>query len=533
MQKTAKKVYRKAKTKVNNKNNTLKKVGIIVAVIIVAVAIIGLNVYNYAKDSGFVERRTVAVSTENYSLSQAQMTYYFYSQYQSFYSQFSSYMDVSTYIDPSLPLTQQKCTFSNNQTWYEYFMSSAVSMAKEQLSLCEAAKKADIKLTDADFDSIDSAIDNMETQAKAQGYSLRAFIKSQYGNPVSEKDIRGAMELQLLASAYLEKVVGDADVSDETISAKYDASPDTYDKASYFEYIFDFNDIVAAKKTETETATKDMTADEKTAYNNQVKKDAVALAGDYAARAEGVTTTESFTDVVKDYLKNALGMTDAEIEKELKDNPLEVKNATLATNNDVLTWVFSEEAAVNSVKKFSKEESHTHSDSEAADTHDNLGTIYTVAMVTKTRGKVTDITTRDVRHILFSKDTYENDKKAQEVYAQWKKDATVEKFESLVKEYSEDPGSIATGGLYENVTEGQMVKEFNDWLFAEERKVDEHGVVETEHGWHIIYCVDEHQSWEADIITEIQSEASQTATEDAAKAYVPTVDYDALAKISA
>ena len=150
MQKTAKKVYRKAKTKVNNKNNTLKKVGIIVAVIIVAVAIIGLNVYNYAKDSGFVERRTVAVSTENYSLSQAQMTYYFYSQYQSFYSQFSSYgMDVSTYIDPSLPLTQQKCTFSNNQTWYEYFMSSAVSMAKEQLSLCEAAKKADIKLTDA------------------------------------------------------------------------------------------------------------------------------------------------------------------------------------------------------------------------------------------------------------------------------------------------------------------------------------------------------------------------------------------------
>ena len=61
------------------KSGKLKKVGYIALAIVIAVVIIGLNVWSYIKDSGFTERRTVAIKTEHFSVSQAQMSYYFYS----------------------------------------------------------------------------------------------------------------------------------------------------------------------------------------------------------------------------------------------------------------------------------------------------------------------------------------------------------------------------------------------------------------------------------------------------------------------
>lgn len=57
-------------------------------------------------------------------------------------------------------------------------------------------------------------------------------------------------------------------------------------------------------------------------------------------------------------------------------------------------------------------------------------------------------------------------------------------FEQLVTDYTDDPGSKDKGGVYEDFTEGTMVKPFNDFSFQKE--VGETGVVETEYGYHII-----------------------------------------------
>ncbi len=57
-------------------------------------------------------------------------------------------------------------------------------------------------------------------------------------------------------------------------------------------------------------------------------------------------------------------------------------------------------------------------------------------------------------------------------------------FGKLALEYSDDQGSAQKGGLYEDITEGQMVKEFNDFVFSE--PVGEIGTVSTDYGVHIV-----------------------------------------------
>lgn len=100
----------------------------------------------------------------------------------------------------------------------------------------------------------------------------------------------------------------------------------------------------------------------------------------------------------------------------------------------------------------------------------------------------------NVRHILIKPATSgdeaslaEAKAKAEEIYAEWKKDPTSDHFAALAKEYSEDTGSSTDGGLYEDVEPGQMVEAFNDWCFAEGRAAADHGIVKTDHGYHIMY----------------------------------------------
>ena len=66
---------------------------------------------------------------------------------------------------------------------------------------------------------------------------------------------------------------------------------------------------------------------------------------------------------------------------------------------------------------------------------------------------------------------------------------TEEAFAALATQFSEDPGSVENGGLYEQVPVGQMVEPFESWCLAEGRKPGDVGIVETEYGYHVMYFV--------------------------------------------
>lgn len=90
-----------------------------------------------------------------------------------------------------------------------------------------------------------------------------------------------------------------------------------------------------------------------------------------------------------------------------------------------------------------------------------------------------------VRHILV-----DDEETAKDILAQWEAgEKTEDSFAALVKDNSTDPGSVDNGGLYTDVFEGQMVTEFNDWCFDDARRPGDTGIVQTMHGYHVMYFV--------------------------------------------
>lgn len=83
--------------------------------------------------------------------------------------------------------------------------------------------------------------------------------------------------------------------------------------------------------------------------------------------------------------------------------------------------------------------------------------------------------------------------------------ADEESFAQLAGEYTQDPGSMYSGGLYANVSEGEMVDEFNDWIFAEDRQYGDTALVKTSYGYHVMFFCGTTPAWyvtcESELIT--------------------------------
>lgn len=80
--------------------------------------------------------------------------------------------------------------------------------------------------------------------------------------------------------------------------------------------------------------------------------------------------------------------------------------------------------------------------------------------------------------------------KAESLLAQAK--ANPSSFATLATENSEDPGSKANGGEYDNITPGQMVPTFNDFVFN--NPTGSIGMVETMYGFHVIKINEKYDS---------------------------------------
>ena len=103
-----------------------------------------------------------------------------------------------------------------------------------------------------------------------------------------------------------------------------------------------------------------------------------------------------------------------------------------------------------------------------------------------------DLYYADVRHVLIKfAGTDEASKaaakdKAEKLYNEYLKNPTLDHFIKLAQDNSAD-GSASKGGLIEGVYPGQMVENFDKWCFEEGRKAGDHGLIETEYGWHLMY----------------------------------------------
>jgi hypothetical protein len=137
--------------------------------------------------------------------------------------------------------------------------------------------------------------------------------------------------------------------------------------------------------------------------------------------------------------------------------------------------------------------------------------VFFVIMLERTAEKNVTPTSVGVRHILIEvakttvaengstvalpAETIEMNKqnafaKAQEVVSLWQENgATEQAFIDLVSLYTNDPGSLSNGGLYDGINyTSSYVTEFLDWSLAEHKKGDIE-IIETSYGYHVMYYV--------------------------------------------
>jgi hypothetical protein len=122
----------------------------------------------------------------------------------------------------------------------------------------------------------------------------------------------------------------------------------------------------------------------------------------------------------------------------------------------------------------------------------------------KFEGGKTDSTTGEVTYNLSEKNAAKE--KAEKLLKEWKEagDLSEESFAELAKKNSKD-GNAAQGGLYEKVFPGQMVENFENWLYDAERKVGDVDIVESPYGYHIMFFVgDNEQTFRDYMITNVK-----------------------------
>ncbi len=447
---------------------------ITIAVILVAVLVIGLTVYNRFVDSGYFLRNTVAAESENFEVDNAMMTYFFHSNYQT-YAMYASYLG----IDTTISLKAQECSLSEGSTWFDYFAALTQSYTNELLALCEAAKANGVVLEDDDHVLIDESLASLKTTAETYGYTLEQYLITAFAAPVNTDDVRNCLELSALASKYSTQFMASLSYSDERLEAYYDAN------SASFEGV-DVIAITIPSSTYQETDADGNPVGDATAASTKAEAKANELAA--------ATSKDAFNTAIRDFLKNDRGNAEEDLDAMVAQCYTEhVIATTLGTAAD---WAFSAKAG----------ETYVSGGSGASQ--------YTVYYLAKEAYR-DETPGRNIRHILFTNTTYADDTKANEVYAEWEAAGFTEaKFLELNNLYNED-SSITNGGLYENVQEGDMVTAFNDWMFDASRKSGDHGIVETEYGWHIMYYVGEgdRAAWETEAITALQTADYQELVE--------------------
>ncbi|MBQ8523507.1 MAG: peptidylprolyl isomerase [Clostridia bacterium] len=442
----------------------------------------------------------VSVKSENFSLSNADMSYLFQNAYQEVIYQLSqSGMTPATVgLNVNASLKKQECSVDkDSETWFDFFLNAAKNEAKQLLALCELAKAEGIELTDEDLAVAEATIADIKEYAEAEGSTLEAYITLMYGQSVDVDTVRHMLSLTALSAKYVEETLSKVDVSDAALEAAYEKYKNNYETVDYVVYGFDYKDLI------TEEAGEDEIAAAKAAVNG------------FASELAKCRDKDSFLAYAKNNMITELGLTESEAEDALKQ--LVSENVKYSESSEVTEWAFNAE-----IGDIYTEES-PGSEGELA-----------LYLLTGRHERDDSASLHNVRHILFLSTTYKDDTKAREVYDAWVAGgADVDSFVDLVVEYSEDPGSLSTGGLYEGVYEGQMVDEFNDWVFDPARKHGDHGIVKTSYGWHIMYYEDGFAEWKYDMKQKLTSEAYTEINAKVEKVAGVTFDETLLATISA
>ena len=167
---------------------------------VVALVIVLLVAFVFIYNSALPSRSFTAVTIGDEDYSVAEMNYYYSNTYQNFYSTYAQYIQYGMMFDTSAGLDNQ--TYSEEQTWREYFLDVSIDDMKQIQVLCDAAKDAGFTTLPEEYQAqYDAACASLETSWESNGYSsLTQFINLVYGKGVDFELVKSEMYRSMLAA---------------------------------------------------------------------------------------------------------------------------------------------------------------------------------------------------------------------------------------------------------------------------------------------------------------------------------------------
>ena len=456
------------------------------AIIFVVVAVF-LLVYN----SGIIQRNQTAVTIDGEKYTVADVSFYYQDAYRNFLATYGTYASIFG-LDTTQSLKNQ--SYSEDQTWDDYFKEQAVTTMKFVHALLPMAEEEGMTLGDEELETFDATVESLQSEGEEYGYNYKTYLKMIYGAAMTPEIYEANLKDQLLAGKYATAYSDSISFTDEEIQAYYEENKNTYDTVDA-EYVSISGS--ASSTTDEDGNTVAATEEEQAAAMEEAKETAEAI---LAAYEEGGDLEALAEEYGATYTGN--------------------EEMTYSSTYVYGDWFFDEARAAG----------------DTAVLEDDTYNRYFVAVFHGRQQE--DALDYNVRHILITADSFDVPEgsevtdemiegRAQEILDSW--DGTEEGFAALAEEYSQDSGSKDNGGLYENVTKGSMVSEFEDWCYEPGRRAGDTGIVASSYGQHIMYFVgygetpywysacesamtsDAYSQWQTELIDSVTAEVNEGA----------------------
>lgn len=481
--------------------------GIVVAVaLVLSIAVLVIQ--------GFVAPNAAAMTIGSEKIYSHELNYYYINAYSNFVNQVGTeYASQLFGLDTSKSLKTQTYYADSSMTWHDYFLSTAKTSAQQIHMLADAATAEGVTLDEEYETYVQDEMSGLADYVAENGYSMDSYLSAMYGKRMDQAEYERLVRNGYLASQY-----------SEAKSEEFSSSYTDDDLTSYYnEHKNDF-DLVTYRRYLVTAATEDgMTDTQKNEALNSARATAEAMANGSTSEAEFIA--QVVTQKNKENAEAAANTAEGEESTE----PTEYTGDQAESDTLQSEVAYSSFSTTNESSKAQAEwlfdEARTTGDVTTIDT--TTGT-YVFFFMERSRH---DYNTVDVRHILVSFDSFDAEgnpiaddaentdentdsstettettettdaqkeaaeAEAERILAEWKDGAaTEESFGELAKQYTDDSNG-EQGGLYEQVYQGRMVTNFNDWIFGSGREPGDTGVISTDYGYHVMYFVGENDPY--------------------------------------
>lgn len=384
----------------------------------------------------------VIATMGDYKLTNGQLQVFYWMQIYDlinyYIEQYGNYAIYYLGIDLEKPLNEQIYNEKTGMTWEQYFIEDAIYAWHRYQALVDEAQKAGYQLPAEYKKSFAEMKTSMEASAAEEGYeSVDAMLQADLGNNVTFDDYYHYMELYYIGNLYFSEVTSRLVFTDQELEDFYQENEESlaqYGITKDSGNLVDFRNILVKP-----IATKD--SDGNTVYTDEAwetcRQKAQTILDTWL---ESGRTEDTFADL-------------AEIKSE-DDNS--------SANGGLYQYVAKNDWATVDVRHILI--------MPKGGTKDESGT-----------------------SITYSDEEWETCRaSAQAILDQYLAgERTEEAFGALANEYSDDnDGKVTNGGLYTDVATGEMIQQFEEWIFDDSRQSGDTGLVKTKYGYHVMYFVD-------------------------------------------